>query len=58
MEEEFLAHAATRAEESKGTAYEWDFKINRLNILIFAEGRLDEDWDDIIDEYEDLPFDD
>lgn len=59
--EEFLAYAAKRAQESVGTDYEWSFEANRDNVANFAKGkldRLDRDWDDVIDEFEDLSFDD
>ena len=55
--EEFLAYAAERAQESVGTDYEWCFETNRNNIAKFAASKLDRDWDDIIDEFENLPFD-
>lgn len=56
--EEFLAYAAKRAQESVGTHYEWSFEVNRDNISNFAKCKLDRDWDDVIDEFENLPFDD
>ena len=56
--EEFLAYAAKRAQESVGTDYELSFEANRDNIANFAKWMLDRDWDDVIDEFEDLPFDD
>ena len=56
--EEFLAYAAKRAQESVGTDYEWSLEANRDNIANFAKWMLDRDWDDVIDEFEDLPFDD
>lgn len=56
--DEFLTYAAKRAQESVGTDYEWSFEANRYNIENFAKGHLDENWDDIIDEFEELPFDD
>ena len=34
------------------------FEANRDNIANFAKWMLDRDWDDVIDEFEDLPFDD
>ncbi|WP_289639217.1 hypothetical protein [uncultured Muribaculum sp.] len=58
MMEEFLSYAAKRAQESVGTDYEWSFEANRDNIANFAKWMLDRDWDDVIDEFEDLPFDD
>ena len=56
--DEFLTYAAKRAQESVGTDYEWSFEANRYNIENFAKGHLDKDWDDILDEFEELPFDD
>lgn len=55
--DEFLAYAARRAKYSVGTDYVWSFEANRDNIADFAAGKLHRDWDDIIDEFETLPFD-
>lgn len=55
--DEFLAYAARRAKDSVGTDYEWSFEANRDNIADFAADKLYRDWDDIVDEFETLPFD-
>lgn len=49
---DFLNYARQRAEESKGTPYEWDFDECIDNVIDFANENPHRNWDDIIDEYE------
>ena len=67
MRNQFVAFARQRAEESKGTSYEWDFgtlyptEEDEDYFIAVIEGhpkfdwRKGEHWDDILDWFEDLP---
>jgi hypothetical protein len=67
LKQQFVDFAKARANESKGTPYEWDFNTlypTEKDVEYFfavVEGhpkydwKTNEHWDDIIDWFEDLP---
>lgn len=54
---EFIVYARKRAEESKGTDYEWDYEDCKHCLFRFAleYPHPNHGIDDIIDEFEELP---
>lgn len=55
LEIAFVGFSYYRAQESEGTAYQWSFSEDWPYVLDVYHQRPDDNWDEIVDEYESFP---